>query len=87
MVPYKDISSDSQIIIRFFDKNTESKDLLWHRDKEDRIIESLNKTDWKIQLDNQLPILIDKPIFIPKEVWHRIIKGSDSITLKILKIK
>ena len=56
-----------------------------HRDKEDHIIEIIGKTDWKIQLENQLPTSINKPISIPKGEWHRLIKGDGTLTLKILK--
>jgi predicted ATP-grasp superfamily ATP-dependent carboligase len=59
---------------------------MWHRDQEDRIIEPVESTDWKFQLDNELPTLIDKPIFIPRYTWHRAIKGTGSLKVKITKL-
>jgi hypothetical protein len=59
--------------------------MLWHRDKEDRIIESLEETDWMFQLDNQLPQKIEGQIFIPKEIYHRLIKGSGDLKIKLIK--
>ena len=42
--------------IRTFYDDTDDMELVWHRDKEDRIVKSVGDTDWMIQLDNELPI-------------------------------
>jgi len=34
---------------------------------------------------NELPVSMDKPIFIPKHVWHRTIKGTGPLKIKITK--
>jgi hypothetical protein len=60
-------------------------ELMWHRDDENRTIEILGETNWKIQLDNQLPTSLNKSIFIPRHMWHRVIKGDDTLKLKIYK--
>lgn len=83
--PYKDLETTNQYIIREFSQNIDPIELLWHRDNEDRTIEIMDKTDWKIQLDNQLPTSINKPIFIKKHQWHRLIKGTKNIKIKIHK--
>lgn len=72
--------------IRTFDAEVEESELKWHRDKEDRIIICEEKTDWKFQKDNQLPISFDNEIFIEKETYHRLIKGTGNVTLKIKKL-
>jgi len=72
--------------IRTFNSDVIEEDLKWHRDKEDRIIICEEKTDWKFQKDNQLPICFDNEIFIEKETYHRLLKGSGGITLKIKKL-
>lgn len=79
--PYKD-RKESDHIIREFKSNISERRLMWHRDKYDRIIEPLHQTDWKFQFDNQVPIPLSK-LFIPKETYHRLIKGSGDLTLKI----
>ena len=61
------------------------EDLKWHIDEEDRIIEPIEKTDWLFQFDNQLPFPIDSKIEIKKGTWHRIIKGTGELVLKIVK--
>lgn len=82
MKPYNDINS-----IRIFNEDVHEDELIWHCDEEDRIIESIDLTDWKIQLDNQLPESLSNKVFIKKETFHRLIKGSGSLKLKINKIK
>ena len=86
MIPYiETVISDSEVI-RIFSTDVENEELKWHWDDEDRIIESIEKTDWKFQFDNQLPIKIEGEIEIGKGVWHRLIKGSRDIRIKIKKI-
>ena len=72
--------------IRTFSENVQEFELVWHRDKEDRIVTPLQKTDWKFQLDNDIPRTIEKEIFIPKETYHRLIKGTDNLKVRIKKI-
>lgn len=71
--------------IRIFPEDTQKKDLVWHRDREDRIIEPLHETDWKFQFDNEVPIALDR-LFIEKDTYHRLIKGTGSLKLKVIKI-
>jgi len=54
-------------------------------DDEDRTVEATHKTDWMLQLENKLPVSLDKPIFIEKHQWHRLIKGKGHLTVKIIK--
>lgn len=72
--------------IRTFSKSVEDGELVWHRDKEDRIVEVIGESDWMIQLDNELPKLITERIYIPKETYHRIIKGSGDLKVKVKKL-
>jgi hypothetical protein len=83
--PYKDLEVTNEHIIREFDENIDPIELKWHRDNENRIVEIVGETDWKIQLENQLPISMNQPISIPKGEWHRVIKGNGKLTLKIIK--
>jgi hypothetical protein len=83
MTPYTDIEVTDKYIIREFNENIDPIELLWHRDNEDRTIEILGETDWKVQLDNELPTSLNESIFIPKHKWHRVIKGTETLKLKI----
>ncbi len=83
--PYTDIEVTDQYIIREFDNNIDPIELLWHRDNENRTIEIIGNTDWQVQLENQLPTSLNTPIFIERHQWHRVIKGTGNLRLKIYK--
>jgi hypothetical protein len=85
MTPYTDIEITDTYIIREFNENIDLIELMWHRDNEHRTLEILGKTDWKIQLENQLPTSLNESIHIPKHEWHRVIKGTGTLKLKIYK--
>lgn len=72
--------------IRVFDPNILDEELKWHFDEEDRIIESIGETDWRFQFDNNLPIEIDNPIAIRRGEYHRLIKGTGILKIKIMRI-
>lgn len=85
-LPFKEEKIGENIYIREFSQDTDSSDFLWHRDREDRIIEPLEETDWLFQLDDELPKKIEGQIFIPKEIFHRIIKGRGDLKIKLIKL-
>ena len=80
MEPYKDTSN-----IRIFSKDVDPMELVWHQDKEDRHIEVLDGEGWSIQMDDQLPLVINKGdrIFITEGQIHRILKGTTDLKIKI----
>lgn len=84
--PYQE-KLNGNVSIRKFYSDTDPNSLVWHRDREDRTIKVLNKTDWCIQVDNQLPLPLrkDASIFIPKGMYHRVIKGKTDLVVKIKK--
>ena len=83
--PYRDLEITDEYIIREFNENIDPIELLWHRDDEDRTVEILGETDWKIQLDNSLPTSLNESIFIKRHEWHRVIKGTGTLKLRIYK--
>ena len=84
--PYKNREVTDKHIIREFSDKTDIINFMWHRDNEDRIVEALESTDWSLQLDDSLPIILNKPIFIPKHMYHRVIKGTGNLLVKIIKL-
>ncbi len=84
-LPFSEDRSGDRFL-RKFNKDIDPSELQWHRDKEDRIIESNEKTDWMIQIDNKIPEKIDGKISIPKEIYHRLIKGNGDLHLLVTKI-
>ena len=75
--------------IRTFSSDLNESELKWHFDEEDRFVVCEQETDWLFQMDDQLPTKIEKnkPIFIPEGEYHRIIKGTGNLVVKVLKIK
>ena len=87
MRPYTDLEVTDKYIIREFTENIDPIELMWHRDDEDRTVEPLCPSDWQFQRDNEIPILLKEGerIFIKKHEWHRVIKGSGHLLIKIYK--
>lgn len=83
MQPYKDLEKTDSYIIREFSQNIDPIELMWHRDDQDRTIEIMGETDWSIQLEDNLPTSLNERIFIKRHEWHRVIKGTGKLQLKI----
>ena len=73
------------IIHRVFSNDVDADELKWHWDEKDRLVQVVNESDWKYQSDNQFPILLNKDteIFIKAGEWHRVIKGTTNLEVKI----
>ncbi len=80
--PYTDIG-----ILRLFEPNVNSEELVWHRDKEDRKVEVLEGEGWQFQFNGSLPFELTegRKFSIPKDMYHRVIKGKTKLVLKIKK--
>ena len=61
-------------------------DLVWHRDAENRTVKVLSSNGWKLQMDDQLPkeLVIGETHYIPKNTYHRIIKGIGELIVEIV---
>lgn len=84
-LPFEEKNIGENVFLRTFDPGLESEELKWHIDLEDRWVSAVEKTDWKLQFDNELPIEILETIFIPAGVWHRLIKGNQQLEIKVIK--
>tara|TARA_B100000900_G_C20509994_1_gene687546 strand:- start:190 stop:450 length:261 start_codon:yes stop_codon:yes gene_type:complete len=85
MNPYTEQKIWDNTYLRTFSADTPETDLIWHLDREDRVIEATHITDWQFQFDDQLPVSLNNTISIPKNTFHRIIKGTNDCTLRITK--
>lgn len=83
--PYRDKPLDANRFIRKFDKDASDEEFIWHRDKKTRIVSVAEGEHWQLQFDNELPIELVKneTYTIEKEIYHRIIKGNDTLVLDI----
>lgn len=83
-LPFKEEKQNNHRI-RTFSEKVDDGELTWHRDREDRLVTSLHKTDWLVQIDNELPQKLSESqeVFIPKGVYHRLIKGTGELKVKV----
>jgi len=86
--PYEHFQIDKHKFIRTFDSSLVSpKDLVWHRDHNERLIYVIHvDPGWTFQRDNQLPqklVSNETVIRIKAEEYHRIIKGSGVCVLYV----
>ncbi len=80
--PYSQIRKNN-LIVRTFSQDIDEEELVWHRDREDRQVTILKETDWQFQFDNELPQVLKDVIFIPKNTYHRLIKGTGELNVHI----
>lgn len=86
MLPFNEIL-DGGFNVRTFSSTLDETELKWHFDEQDRTVICEHDTDWMFQMDDELPITIKKntPIFIPEGTYHRIIKGTGNLIVKVKK--
>jgi hypothetical protein len=82
--PYSEIRSENNLH-RVFKPNVDNSELVWHRDKEDRLVEVVSGKGWMLQLDNQIPIELmpGDVLKIKKETYHRVIRGNTPLKVII----
>lgn len=82
-------NNNYQEFLRTFSFNLNNNELIWHLDKEDRLIKIIQTDNWFFQIENELPVklLINDQILIKKETWHRLINNNAKIDLIINLIK
>ena len=84
-LPFIEKSVGNNQYIREFSSDVDTHELEWHIDREDRTIEVIENNNWHFQLDNNLPQLLKETIFISKETYHRVIKGTGNLKVRITK--
>jgi len=75
----------SNKIIRTFSSEVQNEELKWHYDLKDRVVKVLEGENWKLQMDDELPEKLTplKEYFIPKGVYHRVIRGENNLVIEI----
>ena len=70
---------------RVFTENVDTEELVWHRDKSDREVFVESGNDWMLQMDNELPQVLQEgqTYFIPKMTYHRVLKGTGDLKITI----
>jgi quercetin dioxygenase-like cupin family protein len=87
--PFQQTNLDKNTMLRKFSSNVSSEELVWHRDREDREVQIISGSGWKFQKENSLPVdmITGDKILIKKNEWHRVIKGSGDLIVKVNVIK
>ena len=72
-------------ILRTFSSEVNEDELKWHYDLKDRKVQIIRGDDWELQMDKELPVKLTplKEYFIPKGVYHRVIKGQGDLVVLI----
>ena len=85
--PFEEEQIDQYNFIRTFPADVDEMDLIWHADKENRIITVLEGNGWKFQFDEELPIEMTEglSISILKGKLHRVIKGKGPLKINLQK--
>lgn len=86
--PFSEKKVGNRLFLREFRENIDSDELIWHQDREDRVITVVEANGWKLQMDNQLPVLLrEGSVYsIPAYVYHRVIKGDGRLLIKVEKL-
>ena len=85
MNPYLETIPTENVSLRTFNQSVSEEELVWHRDQEDRIVTALHPTDWQIQLENELPLPLTE-VFVSKGLYHRVIKGTGNLHIRVNKL-
>lgn len=80
--PYQELRTFDHIQ-RTFKQDIDELELVWHRDRKDREVTVVGETDWMFQLEDEIPQQLKNTIFIPKETYHRVIKGTGELNILI----
>ena len=85
--PFTEQQLDTKLFLREFPADVDEMELIWHEDKEDRIVSVVEGNGWKFQFDEELPIEMEDgiDITIPKGVIHRVIQGKGPLKIKVFK--
>jgi mannose-6-phosphate isomerase-like protein (cupin superfamily) len=78
---------NDNIINRTFYPDVDSEELVWHKDLTDRFVTIVESGGWQFQREDELPSKLEnnQVIFIPKNSWHRVIKGETELIINILE--
>ena len=87
--PFKQKKIAKDTLLREFSKDVDNDELVWHRDKNLRLVEVVSGEGWKFQRDEQLPVVLEAgDVFaIPAGEYHRLHRGETNLVVKIFEKK
>jgi len=85
--PFDDFEKSiyKNVFTRVFKESVKKEQLIWHKDRKDRVVKVIYGTGWKLQYDNELPFELEvgQNYYIKKENFHRLLKGNSELKLEI----
>jgi len=85
--PFDDFEKSiyKNVFTRVFKQNVKKEQLIWHKDRKDRVVKVIYGTGWKLQYDNELPFELEvgQNYYIKKENFHRLHRGNSELKLEI----
>jgi hypothetical protein len=71
--------------VRTFSADVAEDELVWHRDKRDRLVEVLEGEGWKFQHEDELPfeLNVDDIVHVEAMTYHRLLLGKSQLKLRI----
>lgn len=84
-MPFNEVKINSNEKIRTFKHDVLDHELVWHRDKNDRLVEVLFGEGWLFQLEGCLPVeMVRGDVYsIPACTFHRIKRGHTDLVIRI----
>jgi hypothetical protein len=84
--PFKEGRLSPDRLLREFSRDVASDELVWHRDREDRAVRTLEGRGWALQVDGGMPIplRLGESHHIPAGTWHRLLRRPDATTLRLI---
>ena len=85
--PFTEQRLSTKLFLREFSADVDEMELIWHEDREDRIVSVVEGNGRKFQFDEELPFeMVDGlNISIFKGRIHRIIKGQGPLKIELHK--
>lgn len=85
--PFTERHVKGNSFLREFRSSVDSEELVWHQDREDRVVKVVESGGWMLQMDNDLPVLLEEgeSYNIPSLSFHRVIKGSGDLKIIVEK--
>ena len=85
--PFEEEQINENTFIRTFPADVDEMELIWHEDRENRVIKVLEGNGWKFQFDEELPIEMTDGLSISifEGRIHRVIKGEGPLKIKLQK--
>jgi hypothetical protein len=87
-LPFTEEQVKTNLYHRTFSPNTDPMEFVWHRDREDRVVDVIEPGGWKFQFEDQLPIELKKftRLEIPAGSYHRVIPGTEELKIFLRKL-